>query len=204
MTGTEHCTTLHVEVGQYIPGPQPAHAHCSILLGPAERRLGMCLHWSSTTNIYDLWLTIGTSRILSNAFNRRLLNPTFLPAILRTIRATLFPNNTLGLPRQPPSDDEVLEIKRRCATSVLNLIPSTVASKYFATQDCTAQLRQVEDVLSCLDDSYLNKHLIFQIIELLILRLVPELGEQGVFELMAERSVEVQADPPMQPSPLLT
>jgi hypothetical protein len=64
------------------------------------------------------------------------------------------------------------------------------------------QLRQVEDILGCLDDSYLNKHLIFQIIELLVLRLAPELGEHGVCELMAERSVEVQADLPVQPSGL--
>jgi len=38
-----------------------------------------------------------------------------------------------------------------------------------------------------LDDAYLNKHLIFQILELVIVRLVPELGEQGVRELIEER-----------------
>lgn len=45
----------------------------------------------------------------------------------------------------------------------------------------------MEDLLGCLDDSYLNKHLIFQIVELIVLRLVPELGERGVRELMEER-----------------
>lgn len=188
----------------------PAHAHLFELTWsrgtstwntPCTPRL---LHRSPTANIYDLLLTIGIFRILSSAIHKRLLNPTFLPAILRTVRATLFPNNTLGPPRQPPSDDEVLEIKRRCANSLLNLIPSNIAATYFAASDRIAQVRQIEDILSCLDDSYLNKHLIFQIVELLILRLVPELGEQGVCELMDERSVEVQATPPLPPSSVST
>ena len=50
------------------------------------------------------------------------------------------------------------------------------------------QLQQVEEVLTCLDDTYLNKHLIFQIVELIIVRLVPELGERGVRELLEERT----------------
>jgi hypothetical protein len=83
-------------------------------------------------------------------------------------------------------------------------MPSRLADTYFATQDRTAQLTQVGEILSCLDDLYLNKHLVFQIIELLIVRLIPELGEQGVHELMAERSVDVHAGLPMEPSALLT
>jgi hypothetical protein len=117
-----------------------------------------------------------------------------VPAILRTLRATIFPNNALGPPRQPPSGDEVQLIKRRCAASILDLIPPKLAITFYATQDHDAQLAYVEEVLSCLDDAYLNKHLIFQIIELIIVRLVPELGEQGVRELMDERSVDVHVD----------
>jgi hypothetical protein len=45
----------------------------------------------------------------------------------------------------------------------------------------------MEELLGCLDDTYLNKHLIFQIVELIVLRLVPELGQQGVRDLMEER-----------------
>jgi hypothetical protein len=127
-----------------------------------------------------------------------MVNPSFLPAILRTLRATLFPNNGLGPARQPPSDDEINEIKQRCAASILKLIPLKLAATYFATQERDAQLAHVEEVLSCLDDSYLNKHLIFQIVELIILRLVPELGSRGVRELMEERSVDT--DLPTQSS----
>lgn len=144
------------------------------------------------------WLTIGCFRFLSHTIHKRILDPTFLPAILRTIRATLFPNNAPGPSRQSPSDDEAREIKHRCAASVLNLVPPNVAATYFATQDRNTQLAHIEEVLGCLDDSYLNKHLIFQIVELFVLRLVPELGEQGVRELMEERLVDVLADLPIQ------
>lgn len=145
-------------------------------------------------------LTSDQHRLLSDVIHKRILNPNFLPAILRTLRATLFPNNALGPARQPPSDDEITEIKHRCAASILNLIPLNLAVLYFATQEHDAQLAYVEEVLSCLDDSYLNKHLIFQIIELIILRLVPELGERGVRELMEERSVDMHTDVPSQSS----
>lgn len=116
------------------------------------------------------------------------MNPAFLPVVLRTLRATVFPNNALGPPRQIPSDEEAEEIKGRCAASLLNLLPVPVAAAFFASRDRDLQLLQIEDVLSCLDDTYLNKHLIFQIVETIILRLVPELGERGVRDLLEERT----------------
>jgi hypothetical protein len=163
------------------------------------------LTWTSTqlqclSRFMFRLLTIDEPRFLSNVIRKRILNPTLLPAVLRTLRATLFPNNALGPPRQPPSDDEVREIKYRCAVSILGLVPSKLASTFFAAEDRNAQLAEIEEILSCLDDSYLNKHLVFQIVELLILRLVPELGEQGVRELMEERSVDLHTDLPIQSS----
>lgn len=80
-----------------------------------------------------------------------------------------------------------MAIKHRCALSLLDLIPAALASRFFATVDNTVQLQQIERVLDCLDDTYLNKHLIFQIVELIVLRLVPELAERGVTELLDER-----------------
>jgi hypothetical protein len=62
-----------------------------------------------------------------------------------------------------------------------------VAATFFASHNHVAQHEQMEELLGCLDDTYLNKHLIFQIVELIVLRLVPELGRQGVQDLMEER-----------------
>lgn len=94
----------------------------------------------------------------------------------------------MGPPRSIPSDQEAQKIKRDCAASILNLIPPSVAAALFATTDKVAQLGQIQDVLSCFDDTYMNKHFIYQIVDLVILRLAPELGERGVRELLDERA----------------
>jgi hypothetical protein len=132
-------------------------------------------------------LTVCVDRFLAHTIHSRVLNPAFLPVALRTIRATLFPNNTLGPPRQIPSDEEIPQIKSRCAASLLKLLPPTIAAAFFASEEVEVQHREVEEILSCLDDVYLNKHLIYQIVELIILRLVPELGSRGIQELLEER-----------------
>jgi hypothetical protein len=46
---------------------------------------------------------------------------------------------------------------------------------------------EVEEMLGVLGDAYLNKHLIYNLIELLVVRLLPEMGEKGVNKLMKER-----------------
>jgi hypothetical protein len=49
------------------------------------------------------------------------------------------------------------------------------------------RIGEVEGVLDCFGDNYANKHLVYGLIEVIIVRLMPELGEKGVGELMAER-----------------
>lgn len=46
-----------------------------------------------------------------------------------------------------------------------------------------------EDMLTSLDDQYLNKHLVYSILELVLIRLMPELREQHISTLLAERGV---------------
>jgi hypothetical protein len=48
-------------------------------------------------------------------------------------------------------------------------------------------LSQVEEVLDVFGDPYANKHLVFSLIELVVVRLVPEMGVVGVRELMERR-----------------
>lgn len=126
-------------------------------------------------------------RFLSNIIHTRILNPALIPIILRTVRATLFPNNGMGPPRQIPTEEETREIKRRCAAALLGLLPPKVAVAFFASDNRVVQHQQTERILECLEDKYLNKHVIFQILELIVLRLAPELGEQGIQQLMEER-----------------
>lgn len=94
----------------------------------------------------------------------------------------------MGPPRQIPTEDETLEIKRRCAASLLGLLPPKVAVAFLASDNKVAQHQQVEEILECLEDTYMNKHLIFRILELTVLRLAPELEQQGVRDLIEERT----------------
>ncbi|KAF2628091.1 hypothetical protein BU25DRAFT_439577 [Macroventuria anomochaeta] len=146
--------------------------HCGALFGPG--RVG------DTDGVLD--------RFLSHIIHTRILNPALLPVVLRTVRATLFPNNGMGPPRQIPTEDETKEIKRRCAASLLGLLPPKVAIAFLASDNKVTQHQQVEEILECLEDAYLNKHLIFQILELIVLRLAPELEHQGIRDLMEERT----------------
>lgn len=46
---------------------------------------------------------------------------------------------------------------------------------------------EVEEALDIFSDVYMNKHLIYGAVEVLLVRLLPELAERGVGELMGER-----------------
>lgn len=45
------------------------------------------------------------------------------------------------------------------------------------------------DILDIFADKYCNKHLMYSIIETVLVKLLPEISEHGVAELMAERGV---------------
>jgi hypothetical protein len=47
--------------------------------------------------------------------------------------------------------------------------------------------REVEEVLDTFGDSYCNKHLLYGVVELILVRLMPELAEKGVEDLLSER-----------------
>ena len=53
-------------------------------------------------------------------------------------------------------------------------------------------LEQVAAMLDVLSDAYMNKHLVFGIVELIVVRVLPEVGEKGVEALMKDRLGEVE------------
>ena len=66
------------------------------------------------------------------------------------------------------------------------LIPAKAQDVYFGV-DIERRIREVEEILNTFDDSYCNKHLLYGLVELIIVRLMPELAEKGVEELLEER-----------------
>lgn len=139
------------------------------------------------------WLTYGflarsltSDRILSHAIQTHVLNPSLLPLGLRIGRTALFPNNALGPPRVIPSDAEQPLIRRRCAETILDLVPVKVQDVYFGA-GIERRILEVEEGLNVFDDAYCNKHFLYGLVELVIVRLIPEMAEKGVADLLEER-----------------
>jgi hypothetical protein len=109
-----------------------------------------------------------------------------LPLLLRTARSALFPNNAPAPPRKVPSQSEQLLIRRRCAEAILSLVPVRIQGVYFG-DGRERRVAEVEELLNIFDDNYCNKHLLYGAVELILVRLMPELAEKGVEELLEER-----------------
>ncbi len=133
-----------------------------------------------------LLANLRTYRILSHAVQTHVLDSTLLPILLRTARAALFPNNAPAPPRITPTPFEQLLIRQRCAQAILTLIPAKIQDIYFGV-GIDHRVREVEEILGIFGDSYCNKHLLYGVVELIIVRLIPEIAEKGVEELLQER-----------------
>ncbi|MCJ1482716.1 hypothetical protein MMC06_002882 [Schaereria dolodes] len=139
----------------------------------------------------------GLDLFLHHLIRKHILPTTLLPPLLHTLRTTLFPHNTLAPPSPVPSPTQQLAAKRKCAETILDTVPPRIAGRFLAVgtaagegNDARARekmVAEVEGILDVFGDSYMNKHLVFGIVELVLVRLVPELGENGVGELMAMR-----------------
>ncbi|PQK12471.1 hypothetical protein BB8028_0003g10880 [Beauveria bassiana] len=137
-------------------------------------------------------------RLLSH-YIQQLFSASHLPGLLRTLRGVLFPNNAPGKSTlaPPSSDDEFVALRKRAASALVGLLPTGVAKFYLGSKSggesgaAAAQedgmVDGMEDLLMVLNDEYCNKHLMYSILELILVRLMPELSEKGVGELWEER-----------------
>lgn len=91
------------------------------------------------------------------------------------------------------------------------MIPRLVARVYFATSNNSNggndekgretdsddevfedMIGQIEEMLDVFGDAYMNKHLVYSILELVFVRLIPEMGERSTSELLMERGVALR------------
>ena len=90
----------------------------------------------------------------------------------------------------PPSDEERVQIRRKAAEDILSFVPEPILRTFFATDSKDEMLEEVEeDILDVFGNESMNKHLIYSILELIVVRLVPELAEKAPSELLAERGI---------------
>ena len=71
------------------------------------------------------------------------------------------------------------------SNGILALVPPVVQKIYYG--DEANARRTVEEMLDVFGDAYCNKHLVFGIIELLVVRLMPEMAAKHAGELLGEK-----------------
>jgi len=127
-------------------------------------------------------------RLLSHHI-QQLFAASHLPNLLRILRGVLFPNNAPGKSSlaPPSSDAELVALRRRAASALLGLLPTSVAKVYFGKKDGSGMVDDMDGLLMILNDEYCNKHLMYSVLELILVRLMPELSERGVGELWEDR-----------------
>ncbi|KAI1000475.1 hypothetical protein K3495_g7717 [Podosphaera aphanis] len=145
------------------------------------------LQWQALTGPGKIGQTDAIiDRILSHTIKTHVLAPTVLPTLLRAARAALFPYNMPGPPRPTPDVAECLIMRRHCAEVLLDLLPARVREIYFGP-GWNQMVEEVEQGLDIVGDVYCNKHLIYGLVELVLVRLMPELAECGIEELIEQR-----------------
>ncbi|EMF17038.1 uncharacterized protein SEPMUDRAFT_32155, partial [Sphaerulina musiva SO2202] len=115
-------------------------------------------------------------RLLSMQFHERVLTSRWIPTLFEAARRAIFPNNILAPARTTPTEDEIAQIKHECAAALVDSIPDVVRTTFFATRDMDQMRADVESDLDLFGLAYLNKHLVVRVVELLVVRLFPELG----------------------------
>lgn len=125
-------------------------------------------------------------RLLAAKIRQHVLDPALLPLMLRSVRAAIFPNNAPGMAREVPSAAEQVVIRRTCAQTLLQLFPDMIVDTFFGKEE-SQRLQEVEDMLNIFGDTYCNKHLIYGVVELLVVRLCPEMATKSVEALWADR-----------------
>jgi hypothetical protein len=90
-------------------------------------------------------------------------------------------------------------IKRRAASAIVDAAPEVILRRLFAvgagdssssnSPDAERERwrTEVSSILEVFGNSYMNKHLMYAIVELIVIRAFPEMAEKGVEALLAER-----------------
>ncbi|PWW73398.1 hypothetical protein C7212DRAFT_285582 [Tuber magnatum] len=138
-----------------------------------------------TSRSTRLGLTL--DNLLSSSFHSYIESPNLLVQILRSARSALFPNPPEPV-RTYPTPKEKAHIKRTAEEAIWKAIPSSIRKVYFGTDDKDEGLAVVgEMLLKTVQDKDINKHLLYNLLDLIVGKLIPELTEEGPAELRRAR-----------------
>ncbi|KAL7267465.1 hypothetical protein RUND412_009949 [Rhizina undulata] len=135
--------------------------------------------------------------LLSRSFREKILSPTTLITALRLSRAALFPGNAQAPAKPVPSIKEQARIRKACEEAVLDAIPEVVKKMYFGSASGSdggmeigreERLRVVgREYLDVFGNHRINRHLVLNLLDLIVGRVLPELLDEGPGELRGAR-----------------
>lgn len=67
-------------------------------------------------------------------------------------------------------------MKHAAANAIIDALPEMVRKVYFAGAERADMVDDVEGILDVFGDAYLNRHFVFAVVEVLVVRLFPEMG----------------------------
>ncbi|KAG0128243.1 PXA domain protein [Tuber indicum] len=139
-----------------------------------------------TSRSTRLGLTL--DNLLSSSFHSYIESPKLLVKILRSARSTLFPASPEPVRRAHPTPKEKARIKYTAEEAIWEATPSSIRKVYFGTDDKEEGLLVVgEMLLKTVQDKEVNKHLLYNLLDLIVGKLIPELTEEGPAELRRSR-----------------
>ena len=85
-------------------------------------------------------------------------------------------------PRIPPTPSEAIEIRRTAEFAALNALPRIIRKLLLGTEE-QQQNENMSELFDLLGRKECNKHLLMFLIDLMVVRLIPELTEMSPKEL---------------------
>ena len=107
---------------------------------------------------------------------------------LDTLRDIVWPKGVLMGPRTEPSAEEQAEIQRETERILVDTVPQPLRSLIFGASR-KLQLDTAHDLLDTFDNAKCNKHLVFQLLDLITVKILPELADLTPREIMELRGV---------------
>ncbi|KAK9366004.1 PXA domain-containing protein [Lipomyces kononenkoae] len=123
-------------------------------------------------------------RLLSHFFHKYIMTSQFACSVLVLSRQTLFPNNgPMAEPRIYPTDDEKRAILKRVYGNILRVVPMRVRKQVLGDD----ALQGLEELLSPFENKFANKHLLYFLFDMVIVKVLPELALKTPEELKVWR-----------------
>ncbi|ANB15380.1 hypothetical protein AWJ20_3007 [Sugiyamaella lignohabitans] len=137
-------------------------------------------------------LLLSRSQVLSDMFSRAtsyylkkyVCNEMMITRILKSVRQNLFPNNgNMGPPRTVPTTEEQIELHNQAIESIIHNIPDRLRPLLLGSNP----YEELADILDVFSEQAINKHLIYSLLDFIILSILPELTEQTPHQLLQKR-----------------